>query len=199
MESESFSNDGLFISVSSGYVLLAHGCKQNDDSTIEWTCSEDEGFHDVHKFSELYGFDSTGNSIVLQDDDEPSTWAEVIKIEFEGVRAELESLLYYDTKQRCFIENINPTTYDQILEFAEMDAFEQYTEDERFPEWNEEAEYLFRTEYINKIKPLAEKWEAHIIYYAKRFDADGKGNHKFGDETVTEYYTDYFNKFWGRE
>ena len=89
---------------------LAHGCNQNDDGTIEWNCSEDKGFHDVHKFSELYGFDSTGKSIVSQDDDEPSTWAEVIKIEFEGVRAELESLVYYDTKQRCFNENINPTT-----------------------------------------------------------------------------------------
>ena len=114
LESEGFSNDGLFISVSSGYVLLAHGCKQNDDGSIEWNCSEDKGFHDVHKFSELYGFDSTGKSIVSQDDDEPSTWAEVIKIEFEGVRAELESLVYYDTKQRCFNENINPTTYDQM-------------------------------------------------------------------------------------
>ena len=102
LESEGFSNDGLFISVSSGYVLLAHGCKRNDDSTIYWNCSEDKGFHDVHKFSELYGYDSTGKSIVPQDDDEPSTWAEVIKIEFEGVRAELESLVYYDTKQRCF-------------------------------------------------------------------------------------------------
>ena len=97
LESEGFSNNGLFISVSSGYVLLAHGCKRNDDGTIEWNCSEDKGFHDVHKFSELYGFDSTGKSIVSQDDDEPSTWAEVIKIEFEGVRAELESLVYYDT------------------------------------------------------------------------------------------------------
>ena len=127
LESEVFSNDGLFISVSSGYVLLAHGCKRNDDGTIEWNCSEDKGFHDVHKFSELFGFDSTGKSIVSQDDDEPSTWAEVIKIEFEGVRAELESLVYYDTKQRCFNENINPTTYDQILESAEMNALEQYT------------------------------------------------------------------------
>ena len=47
LESEGFSNDGLFISVSSGYVLMAHGCKQNDDGTIEWNCSEDKGFHDV--------------------------------------------------------------------------------------------------------------------------------------------------------
>ena len=77
LESEGFSNDGLFISVSSGYVLLAHGCKRNDDGTIEWNCSEDKGFHDVHKFSELYVFDSTGKSIVSHDD-EPSTWAEVI-------------------------------------------------------------------------------------------------------------------------
>ena len=42
------------------------------------------------------------------------------------------------------------------MESAEMNALEQYTEDERFPEWNDEAEYLFRTEYISKIKPLAE-------------------------------------------
>ena len=117
----------------------------------------------MHKFSELYGFDSTGNSIVSQEDDEPSTWAEVIKIELEGVRAELESLVCYDTKQRCFNENINPTTYDQILESAEMNALEQYTEDEKFPEWNEETEYLFRTEYISKIKPLAEEWEVGIM------------------------------------
>ncbi|MEE0873349.1 MAG: hypothetical protein UIH27_07760, partial [Ruminococcus sp.] len=41
LESEGFSNVGLFISVSSGYVLLAHGCKQNDDGSIEWNCSED--------------------------------------------------------------------------------------------------------------------------------------------------------------
>ena len=199
LESEGFSNEGLFISVSSGYVLLAHGCKQNDDGSIEWNCSEDKGFHDVHKFSELYGFDSTGKSIVSQDDDEPSTWAEVIKIEFEGVRAELESLVYYDTKQRCFNENINPTTYDQLMESAEMNALEQYTEDERFPEWNEEAEYLFRTEYINKIKPLAEEWEAGIMYHAKLVDEHEKGSPAFGDETATEYFTDYFNRFWGRE
>ena len=50
-----------------------------------------------------------------------------------------------------------------------MNALEQYTEDERFPEWNEEAEYLFRTEYINKIKPLAEEWEAGIMYHFNRF------------------------------
>ena len=69
------------------------------------------------------------NSYIVSHDDEPSTWAEVIKIEFEGVRAELESLVYYDTKQRCFNENINPTTYDQLMESAAMNALEQYTED----------------------------------------------------------------------
>ena len=53
------------------------------------------------------------------------------------------------------------------MESAEMDAFEQYTEDERFPEWNEEAEYLFRTECLNKIKSLAEEWEAGIMHHAK--------------------------------
>ena len=139
------------------------------------------------------------NSYIVSHDDEPSTWAEVIKIEFEGVRAELESLVYYDTKQRCFNEKINPTTYDQILESAEMNALEQYTEDERFPEWNEETEYLFRTAYISKNKSLAEEWEAHIMYRAERFDTEEKGNDEFGDETATEYFTDYFNRCWGRE
>ena len=85
------------------------------------------------------------------------------------------------------------------MESAEMNALEQYTEDERFPEWNEEAEYLFRTEYISKIKSLAEEWEAHIMYRAERFDAEEKENDEFGDETATEYFTDYFNRFWGRE
>ena len=139
------------------------------------------------------------NSYIVSHDDEPSTWAEVIKIEFEGVRAELESLVYYDTKQRCFYEDINPTTYDQLMESAEMNALEQYTEDERFPEWNDEAEYLFRTEYISKIKPLAEEWEAGIMYHAKLVDEYEKESLAFGDETATEYYTDYFNRFWGRE
>ncbi len=85
------------------------------------------------------------------------------------------------------------------MESAEMNALEQYTEDERFPEWNEEAEYLFRTEYIRKIKPLAEEWEAGIMYHAKLVDEHDKGSHAFGDETATEYFTDYFNRFWGRE
>ena len=195
LESEGFSNDGLFISVSSGYVLLAHGCKQNDDGSIEWNCSEDKGFHDVQKFAELYGFNSYGESIVFQDDDEPLTWADVFKIELDGTRSLLENSLYYDTKERCFYESCTPETYDEIMYSSEVDAFEQYTD--RLPEWNEETQYLFQATYLDKIKPLAEEWEARIMAVAERCDKSREPF--FCDETATEYYTHYFNRFWDRE
>ena len=32
----------------------------------------------------------------------------------------------------------------------------------------------------------------------KLVDEYEKGSHAFGDETATDYFTDYFNRFWGR-
>ena len=195
LESENFSNEGLFVNVSNGNVLVAHGCKMNDDGTIEWSHSDDKGIHNVHQFSELYGFDTNGKSVVDRDDDEPMTWAEVFEIELEGTRTKLESLLCYDTKKRCIYENINPETYDEIMESAEMDAFEQYTD--CLPEWNDETQYLFQTKYLDKIKPLAEEWEARIMSVAKHYDKTGEQISP--EQTATEYYTDYFNRFWNRQ
>ena len=44
------------------------------------------------------------------------------------------------------------------------------------------------------------------MYHAKLVDEHEKGSPAFGDETATvgdetatEYFTDYFNRFWGRE
>ena len=48
----------LFISLTSGYTLLAHECQKNDDGTIEWNRSEGRGFKDVQQTIEKYDFDS---------------------------------------------------------------------------------------------------------------------------------------------
>lgn len=39
----------LFISMGSGWTLLAHECSLNDDGTIEWNRSDGRGFKDIEK------------------------------------------------------------------------------------------------------------------------------------------------------
>lgn len=48
----------LFISISSGYTLIAHGCSKNEDGSIDWISSVGKGFNDVNSFVEQYGFDN---------------------------------------------------------------------------------------------------------------------------------------------
>lgn len=50
-------NSAMFISITSGFTLLAHGCQKNDDGTMEWDSSTEHGFHDIRSSLESYGFD----------------------------------------------------------------------------------------------------------------------------------------------
>ena len=76
------------------------------------------------------------------------TWAKVFAQELDGLRTMLEDSLHYDTKQRCFVESSDPATFSEIMFSAETDAFEQY--DGMLPEWDDEIEKLFQSEYLSK-------------------------------------------------
>ena len=123
------------------------------------------------------------------------TWTKVFTQELDGLRTMIEDSLHYDTKQRCFVESSDPSTFSEIMFSAETDAFEQY--DGMLPEWDDETEKLFQSEYLSKIKPIAEEWEAQIMYAAEKLDERENVSESWG-ETATEYYRHYFDRFWGR-
>ena len=123
------------------------------------------------------------------------TWAKVFAQELDGLRTMLEDSLHYDTKQRCFVESSDPSTFSEIIFSAETDAFEQY--DGMLPEWDDETENLFQSEYLSKIKPIAEEWEDQIMYAAEKLDERENVSESWG-ETATESYRHYFDRFWGR-
>ena len=82
------------------------------------------------------------------------TWAKVFAQELDGLRTMLEASLHYDTKQRCFVESSDPSTFSEIIFSAETDAFEQY--DGMLPEWDDETEKMFLSDYLRKLKTSAE-------------------------------------------
>ena len=131
-------------------------------------------------------------------ENEMMTWAEVFKERLESIRQELNDTFSYDASESEFHISLNeisnPTAFEEYLSTCEMDAFEDYRGS--VPEWDDEAEQLFRTEYLPKIKEIAEEWENHLLSCAENFDR----YHRFSEEqTATEMFTEYFAHYWGRE
>lgn len=129
-----------------------------------------------------------------------SAWSAAFAESIESLSIEIFDAVIYDKKRHIFIVSSNPDTFAEIMASAEMNSFEEFEDLPDWPAHNEELEKelneLFHTEYLDKIKPLCEKWERHIMISAANFDK----HYIFEeDETATEHFTEYFNHFWGRE
>lgn len=126
-----------------------------------------------------------------------TTWKDALINSLLSWESEINEIVSFDTKNRCFNVSSNPPTYKDIIESAEMDAFEDYP---NLPEWddnNKDLEKMFR-EYLVEIKSICEKWEEYIMCRATEFDKRATEFDKSDEETATEYYTSFFNQFWGR-
>ncbi len=122
---------------------------------------------------------------------EKITWAEAFENSLESWRDSLFSDITYDRNKHVFSVSSSPRTYREIIESAEMDEFEEYGD--TLPEWDDEAERLFKADYLPKIKKMIKKWESHIMKCAEKFDK----HYQFDEnETATEYFTEYFKVFW---
>ena len=122
-------------------------------------------------------------------ENEMMTWAEVFKERLESIRQELDDTFGYSSKDGFILslsELSSPITFAEYIADCEMDAFEDYRD--RVPEWDDEAEKLFRTSYLPKIKEIAEEWEQQLL----RTHPAANG------ESMTEFFTEYFTHYWSR-
>lgn len=122
-------------------------------------------------------------------------WQEVFDKMLESWEESITSAIVYDKEERCFYVSSNPTTYAEIMESAENDAFEEYDD---LPDWDtkdEKLNTLFH-EYLGKIRLICERWERHIMRAAENFDLHHQ--HDSEEQTAVEMYKEYFDHFWGR-
>lgn len=143
------------------------------------------------KKSWLHGW----NRCYLKEADEITTWKDALINSLLSLEIEINDMVSFDTKNRCFNVSLIHLTYKDIIESAETDAFEEYP---NLPEWddnNKDLEIMFR-EYLVEIKSICEKWERRIMSAAEDFDQHHQ--HDPDEQTTVEIYKDYFDKFWGR-
>lgn len=125
-----------------------------------------------------------------------TSWLNAFAQSLETLRGEIFEIAFYDKQHNCFVFSSNPPTFAEIMESAENDAFEEYDD---LPDWDtkdEKLNTLFHSEYLDKIKPVCEAWERHMLNAAADYDK----HHMFdydGASTATEYFSKYFAVFWG--
>jgi len=123
-------------------------------------------------------------------------WLKAFAESLESYRNEIYETAFYDKQHHCFVFSSDPMTFAEIMESARNDAFEEYDD---LPDWDpkdEKMNKLFHSEYLDKIKPICEEWERHMMNAAKNYDK----YHVFdydGASTATEYFSKYFAVFWG--
>lgn len=124
------------------------------------------------------------------------TWAEIFKERLESIQQELDNTFGYNSKDGFTLslsELSCPQTFAEYITECEIDAFEDYTD--RAPEWDSEAERLFKGSYLPKIKEIAEEWEQRLLCCAKEYD---RTHTAAPGESMTEIFTEYFAYYWGR-
>lgn len=124
-------------------------------------------------------------------------WLNAFAETLESYRIEIFQTAFYDKQHHCFVFSSDPMTFAEIMESAENNAFEEY---EDLPDWDsndKELERLFHVEYLDKIKPICEKWERHMMAAAANYDKHYTFDYD-GESSAIEYFSKYFNLFWGK-
>ena len=129
-------------------------------------------------------------------ENEMMTWAEVFEERLGAIRQEFDDTFGYNSKDGFNLslsELASPTTFAEYIADCEMDAFEDYRD--RVPEWDDEAEKLFRTTYLSKIKEIAEEWEQQLLGCAEEYD---RTHSVANGESMTDIFIEYFTHYWSR-
>ena len=124
-------------------------------------------------------------------------WLKAFAESLESYRNEIYETAFYDKQHHCFVFSSDPMTFAEIMESAEINAFEEY---DNLPDWDdkdEELKRLFRVEYLDKIKPICEAWERHMMNAAKNYDKHYVFDYD-GETSAVAYFTKYFKLFWGK-